>query len=165
MGLSGTDLKLLQELQQDCRQSLKDISKKLKLPLSTVHGKIKRFEQEKLIRGYSAVLDGEKLGEGVTAFVLVQCGSGHHGEKEEIKPRDICERIGRLPFVLESHVVTGQYDILIKLKGKSMRQIGNNLMEQIWSIPGVRNTQLLEAFYSAKETQALDLSQVAEAKQ
>lgn len=162
MKFSKTDVKLLEELQRDCRQSLKELSKKLRVPLSTIHGKIRKFEEAKIIRGYSALLDGEKLGESVTAFVLVQCGTGALEGEQSLKPQDICRRIARFPFVLESHLTTGQYDIFLKLKGKSMRQIGNILMENIWKIPGVRSTQTVEAFYNAKETQAIDLSQLAQ---
>lgn len=157
MNLSATDLKLLEEMQRDCRQSLKQLSRKLHLPLSTVHGKLKKFEQEGIIRNYSAAIDAEKVGGSVTAFVLVQVAGTESGKV--YKPRDICDRVAKLPYVLETHVITGQYDIIMKIKGRSMKTIGNLLMDQISTIPGIRNTQTLEAFHSAKETLALDLSQ------
>ena len=162
MNLSATDLKLLEEMQRDCRQSLKDLSRKLRLPLSTVYGKLKKFEQEGIIRGYSALIDGEKAGGSVTAFVLVQVAGTESGKV--YKPRDICDKIAKLPYVLETHVITGQYDVIMKIKGKSMKTIGNLLMDQISTIPGIRNTQTLEAFHTSKESPAFDLSQYSAAK-
>ncbi len=163
MNLSTTDLRLLEEMQRDCRQSLKELSRKLKLPMSTVHGKLKKFEQEGVIKGYSATIDAEKIGDSVTAFVLVQVAGT---ETSKIyKPRDVCDRIAKLPYVLETHVITGQYDIIIKIKGRTMKEIGNLLMDHISVIPGIRNTQTLEAFHSAKESLAFDLNPYSKPKQ
>jgi len=157
VAISETDVLLLGELQRDCHQGLKELSKKLSLPLSTVHGKIRKFEEENIIEGYHASINAEKVGQNVTAYVLVQCVMGDTGGKM-LYPQEVARKISALPFVLECHLVTGPYDLVVKLKGKSMRQIGNLLMENIWKMPGVRNTQTLEAFYTAKETQTLDLS-------
>lgn len=150
-------------MQRDCRQGLKQLSRKLKLPLSTVHGKLKKLEQEGIIRKYSAVIDAEKIGGCVTAFVLVQVAGSEGGKV--YNPRDVCDKIAKLPYVLEAHVITGQYDIIIKIKGRNMKLIGGLLMDQISIIPGIRNTQTLEAFHSSKESLAFDLSQYAQAKE
>ncbi len=157
MDLSKTDFRLLDALQEDCRQSLKELSRKLKLPSSTVHGKIKKLEQEKVIESYSAVVDAEKLGENVTVFVVSQVAGMETGKV--FKPRDIAQQLARLPYVLECHVVTGQYDLLMKIKGRNMKEIGSLIMDQVSIIPGIRNTQTMEAFFTAKETPAIDLSQ------
>lgn len=156
MKLSSADLKLLEEMQKDCRQGLKELSRKLKLPLSTVHGKLKKFEEEGLVKGYTAVIDAEKIGDSVTVFVLVQVAGTDSGNV--FNPRTICDKIAKLPYVLESHVITGQYDIIIKIKGRNLKTVGFLLTDEISTIPGIRNTQTLEAFYSAKESLALDLS-------
>jgi len=70
--LDDKDIKLLDELQKDGRQSYRDLSKKLKIPESTVRKRINRLEKEKVIKKYQAVLDPKKVGKTVAAFFILK---------------------------------------------------------------------------------------------
>ena len=60
--LDELDMKLLVELQKDCRNSLQEIAKNVGAPYSTVHYRVTRLEKKKIISGYSATIDLNKLG-------------------------------------------------------------------------------------------------------
>lgn len=70
--LDKTDRKLLCMLQQDCTQSLQALADAVNLTSTPCWKRLKRTEDEGYIRGRVALLDNEKLGLGLTAFVLIK---------------------------------------------------------------------------------------------
>jgi Transcriptional regulators len=70
--LDKTDRKLLCMLQQDCTQSLQTLADAVNLTSTPCWKRLKRLEDEGYIRGRVALLDNEKLGLGLTAFVLIK---------------------------------------------------------------------------------------------
>jgi DNA-binding Lrp family transcriptional regulator len=69
--LDELDMKLLIELQKDCRNSLQEIAKNVDAPYSTVHYRVNRLEKKKIISGYSATIDLNKLGLEYMAVISV----------------------------------------------------------------------------------------------
>jgi DNA-binding Lrp family transcriptional regulator len=68
--LDEKDLAILNLLQKNCKMTAKEIAKKINSPITTVFAKIKRMEQQGIIKEYRAILDHKKLNFGVTAFIL-----------------------------------------------------------------------------------------------
>ena len=150
MKLGEKDVALIALLQEDCRQSLKKLSKKLGMPMSTVHEKIGKLETEGFIKQYAAVVDAEKLGLPVTAFLLVNAETRFGGKAVDQKA--IAKEISKIPLVQEVHIVTGEYDLLVKAKGKDMREIGANVIDCVRKVEGVSQTRTTQAYHTAKES-------------
>lgn len=148
------DLLLLEILQEDCKKSLKEIAKEVGIPMSTVHEKIKRFEKMKLIKNYRAVLDDKKLGFDVTAFIMVatRCAGG-----EKTFQRSIGETVSALPHVLETHSLSGEWDLVIKVKFRDVHELGKFVNERIRTIPGIEKTMTMVSIDEIKEDTALKL--------
>lgn len=72
MELDEVDTKILEILQKDARISFRDIAKKVGVTTPTVSNKVKRLEALKVIKGYTAMIDSEKLGE-LSAVVVIRC--------------------------------------------------------------------------------------------
>ncbi|MEM2404236.1 MAG: AsnC family transcriptional regulator, partial [Candidatus Methanomethylicia archaeon] len=74
------DYAILNILQEDCRTPLEEIARKIKIPKSTVHYRIKKLEERKIIEGYYAKIDAAKLGKEYIAVILVRAkyGPGYH---------------------------------------------------------------------------------------
>ena len=70
--LDKTDRKLLALLQQDCSLSLQELADAVNLTTTPCWKRLKRLEDEGIITGRVALLDAEKLGLGLTAFVLIK---------------------------------------------------------------------------------------------
>ena len=147
-------LLLLEILQNDCKKSLKEIAREMGMPMSTVHEKIKRFEKLKLIKGYRAVLDEKQLGFTVTAFIMVatRCSGG-----EKTFQRSIGETVSSLPHVLETHTLSGEWDLLVKVKFKDVRELGKFVNESIRTIAGIEKTMTMVSIDEIKEDTAINL--------
>lgn len=92
--LKPIDKEILELLQNGdlCVPRITKIAHKLQLPTSTVQAKIIRMEREGLIRGFSAVLDPEKLGNGYVVFLL---GQAKFGESFDIDR--LANRFAKIP--------------------------------------------------------------------
>ena len=138
----------------DCRKSLKEISKEVGMPMSTVHEKIKKFENAGLIRAYRALIDEKKLGFDVTAFIMAS--TKYLGGEKDFQTK-IGNRVASLPHVLETHTVNGEWDLLIKVKFKSVHELGKFVDEKIRTIPGIEKTVTMVSIEEIKEDTMLKL--------
>jgi Lrp/AsnC family transcriptional regulator, leucine-responsive regulatory protein len=144
--LDDKDLAILHELMKDARRSTKSIAKDLAIPRATVHERIKRMLDKGIIKGFTAVPDYTKLGEPVTAFVLVSFLPNN-----TVSQRELAKRIADIEGVQEVHVVSGEHDILLKVRGESMESIGSLVIDKLRSIPGVGRTLTMASFASIKD--------------
>jgi DNA-binding Lrp family transcriptional regulator len=150
MGFSEEDLRILSELQRDCRQSLKELSKKLGMPMSTIHDRIRKMEREKVIKAYSAVLDAEKVGKPITVFILIS-------SKYTNPQRELAKKIAAFPEVQEVHIITGEWDLLAKMKARDLKEVGEFIIDKLRMVKGVEKTATLSAIAQVKETSDLPL--------
>jgi DNA-binding Lrp family transcriptional regulator len=150
--ISEKDLEILRILQDNCRLRAKEISRKIQTPISTVFAKTKRMEKEGIIKGYKAILDPSRLGRGATAFVLVTFEHLTNSAGTGPSQRDVAKEIAKLKEVQEVHIITGDWDLLLKVKAKGMDEIGRLLIDKIRLIKGVKKTLTCMAFQTEKET-------------
>jgi DNA-binding Lrp family transcriptional regulator len=149
--LDEGDSLLLEALQEDARASLKKIAKKTGLALSTLYSKQKRLEREGVILGYKAVLDSKKLGKGTVAFVLASFSPRVPGTRVLLSQKKIAEKISSFSEVQEVHIIAGDWDILAKVKGNGVEDIGKFVTERLRKVEGVEKTLTLVVFESVKE--------------
>ncbi|MFX0079777.1 MAG: Lrp/AsnC family transcriptional regulator [Candidatus Hermodarchaeota archaeon] len=140
------DFAILNELQQDASQSALSISRKVKMPRSTVQHRIERMKANRIIKRVVAVPDYAKIGLPVTAFVLV-----NFLPTSGLSQQDVARSIARLENVVEVHVVAGQWDIILKARGVSLKEIGELVVNQLREIPGVGQTVTSGSFFVIKE--------------
>jgi Lrp/AsnC family leucine-responsive transcriptional regulator len=150
--ISEKDLEILRILQENCRLRAKEISKKVDTPISTVFAKTKRMESEGIIQGYKAVLDPKKLGRGATAFVLVSFEQQIAGQQTGPSQRDVAKEIAKLKEVQEIHIISGDWDMLAKVKAKDVDTIGKLVLDKMRLIKGVKRTLTCMVFDTEKET-------------
>ena len=89
------------------------IAKKLGIPISSVNTKLRKFEKLGVIKGYSAVIDPEKLGLGFVAFNL-----SHSRLTPKFNPDIAGKKLSSIPEVEEVFFITGKWDYLVKLRVK-----------------------------------------------
>lgn len=144
--LDDKDRAILTELQKDARRSTKAIAKDLNIPRATVHERIKRMMDKGIIKGFTVVPDYSQLGEPVTAFILISFLPNN-----DVSQRELAGRIAGLDGVQEVHLISGEHDILIKVRGISMEGIGSLVIDKLRMIPGVGKTLTVASFASIKE--------------
>ena len=156
MKLDKKDIALLKELQSNCRQSLKKLSKKLNMSITTVYDRMKKLEREGVIKECVAVLDYEKVGNPFTTYTLVQIDYIYLLQSGE-NQRDVAKKLSKLPHILETHVITGEWDILLKIRGKNPKEIGHFVMTKLRKIKGVGRTHSLDVWETFRESTELEL--------
>ena len=142
MHLDETDVEILKALTLDARFSSRQIAKQCGVSIGTVLSRIKRMENEGIIRGYSALLDHEKLGYELTVVSEITVSKGRLLEVEN--------EIARLPNVCCVYDVTGLIDAVIIAKFKNREELGK-FTKRLLAIPYVERTNTHVVLTSIKE--------------
>jgi len=142
MVMDDTDVKILKALVSDARLSSRQISKKAGVSIGTVLTRIKRMEKEGVIRGYSAVVDHEKLGYMLTALVEITVSKGRLLEMEN--------EIARMPTVCAVYDVTGLTDAFVIAKFKSREDL-SAFAKRLLSLPYVERSNTHVVLTTIKE--------------
>jgi DNA-binding Lrp family transcriptional regulator len=101
------------------------------MPPSSVHARIKRLEKTKVIKNYNANMDAKKLGKELTVFALIKLDYPHT-EEEIAFDETIAQRIALIgPEIQEVHSMTGDWELLLKLKVKNHDDYYNIVKEII----------------------------------
>ena len=150
--LDDKDLDILRLIQQDCQLTAREIARRIGSPITTVFAKTKRMEQLGVIKEYRAILDSRKLDYGTTAFILASVSYGAKNDASTPTQRDIAKEVARFPEVQEVHIITGDWDMLIKLKGKDVDTLGKIVIDRLRLVKGIEKTLTCMVFETAKET-------------
>lgn len=113
--IDSTDQLIIQQLQKDCRQTLKEIGDKVGLSTTPVHERIKKLENQGIITGYSAVINGKKAGYELSILLSVVL-------KEHTKDKIALfeNAISSWPEVRECYHIAGNSDYILKIIVKNM---------------------------------------------
>lgn len=106
-----------------------------------------------MIKGYHAVLNARELGTGTTAFVLASFA--YKSEERIVSQRKVAREVASLPEVQEVHIISGEWDILIKVKAKDVESIGKYVVEKLRLVKGIEKTLTCLVFESEKESTAI----------
>jgi DNA-binding Lrp family transcriptional regulator len=131
MGLDKTDVKILKTLLGDARLSSRQIAKQCGVSIGTVLSRVKKMEKEGIIRGYSALLDQEKLGYELTVVSEITVSKGRLLEMEN--------QIARLPNVCCVYDVTGLIDTIIVAKFKNREEL-SKFTKRLLALPYIERT-------------------------
>jgi Lrp/AsnC family leucine-responsive transcriptional regulator len=137
------DLRILAALEEDSSRPLRKLSEELGIPISTLHSRIKRLRAEGVIRGFRALVDPEKLGLSTLAFILISVSEGDQ--------RAIARRIASFRGVQEVHIVTGEFDIIVKARARNIRELSELVLSRIRGVEGVAKTLTSVVFLPVKE--------------
>lgn len=149
--LDEKDIEILKLLQENSKRSSKEIARMVGSLIPTVYAKIKRMEDSGIIKRYKAILDAKKLDMGTTAFIFVSVSYRTPGEKKILDQREIVKKISKFPEVLEAHIITGDWDILVKVKAKDVEVIGKFVTDKLRKIEGVDKTLSCMVYETLKE--------------
>jgi DNA-binding Lrp family transcriptional regulator len=155
MSLDSGDVKILRIVQENCRLTARQISDRTGLPVTTVFAKIKRAERLGLVKGYNAILDATKLGASTTAFIFASFA--YKNEEKATSQRKVAKEIGDFPEVQEVHIISGEWDILIKVKVRDVDSVGKFVVDKLRLVRGVEKTLTCLVFESEKESTVIPL--------
>ncbi len=142
MKFDETDEKILKNLMVDARLSARQLALKLGMSTVTVLSRIKKLEKEKIILGYTAIIDQEKLGYSLTAIIEIVAKND--------KIVEIEDQISKFENVCGVYDITGSTDTLIIAKFKERSEL-STFVKELAAISNVENTITHVVLNTAKE--------------
>ena len=127
--LDQTDLQILRTLQDNAKLTTKELAEAVHLTPTPVFERLKRLEREGFIRRYVAVLDAERLGQGLMVFCNVKL---RHMNRDIAA--DFVNRILEIPEVTECYNTSGHYDYLLKVRARDMQQYREFVLNKLGTI-------------------------------
>jgi len=155
--LDEKDVAILSLIQESSKLTARQIAQRINAPITTVFAKTKRMEELGIIRDYRAVLAPEKLGSGTAAFILASVSYRAKADDVPVSQRAVAEKIAKFPEVQEVHIITGDWDLLIKLRAESVESIGKFVVDKLRLIQGLEKTLTCMVFETVKETTKVHL--------
>ena len=137
---------ILNELKKNARNSTKTIASNVNIPRVTVHDRIQKMVDRGIIKSFTAVPDYDKIGLPVKVFIFVS-----FLPNPNVSQRELAKRIAKLPDVQEVHILSGEYDLLLKIRGKSLEEIGKLVVDKLRQLKGVGRTLTCACFETVKE--------------
>ncbi len=150
--LDEKDAAILTLIQKDSKLTAKQISKKVGAPITTVFAKTKRMEELGIIREYHAIVAPEKVNAGTTAFILASVSYIVKSDDMPVSQRAVAAEVAKFPEVQEVHIITGDWDLLIKLRAESVDVIGKFVVDKLRLIKGLEKALTCMVFETVKET-------------
>lgn len=145
MTVDEKDRLILSELRKDARKPTKHIAESIGIPRVTVHTRIEKMKERGVIKQFTVLTDFEKLGLPVTAYVFVSFSSNG-----EVSQRQLAKDIAKITNVYEVHLISGEWDILLKVRGESLEQIGQIVLDELRPMKGVDRTITCPCFSVVK---------------
>jgi len=167
--LDKTDRKILSILQSDGRLSNQDVAELVNLSPSPCLRRIKRLEEAGVIRQYVALLDPDKIGLGLLAYVNVRLekhseAAAHSNARALGAPNappspraDFAESVGQWPEVVACYAMTGEMDYLLRVHVEDMDHFSRFMMATLLRHPAVLDVKSSFALQRVKDTTALPL--------
>ncbi|ASI13811.1 Lrp-AsnC family transcriptional regulator [Candidatus Mancarchaeum acidiphilum] len=118
------------------------IAKKLGMPLSTVHFRVRKLEKEKIIEGYKGEVNWKNAGMSVLAFIFVNVDVDLLKKLHKTQQQLLNELTG-ISYVKEGYIVTGEADIFLKVIAKDTEELGKVLLNSIDAKEGVVKTKTM----------------------
>jgi len=130
MTIDKTDEEIIKNLARDARLSARQLAIKLGMSTVTILTRIKKLEKEKIINGYSALIDHEKLGYDLTAIIEIIA-------KKKIL--EIEEKLAKIENVCGVYDITGNTDTIILAKFRGRNEL-SRFVKDLSAMENVENT-------------------------
>jgi DNA-binding Lrp family transcriptional regulator len=127
---------LLKLLQTNALESPENLARMLGITTAEVSTRIQEYEKRGVIRGYQAILNEDELDlDNVTAVIEVKVTPQREGGFDTI-----AQRISRFPEVNSAYLMSGTYDLLLFVRGRTLREVASFVSERLSPLEGVLST-------------------------
>lgn len=150
--LDETDLQILRTLQKNAKLTTKELADAVHLTATPVFERQKRLERQGYIKKYIAVVDAEKLGQGLQVFCKVKLKQINHEIADSF-----ARRIWRIPEVTECYNTSGAYDYLLKVRARDMKQYQEFVLNKLGEIEMVSSIESTFVMSEIKQDYGISL--------
>lgn len=154
--LLDDDIGILKLLQEGLLNK-EEIARRLDMPSRTVASRIKKFREKGIIKAIKANLDPAKLGRPLTLFIMISVA---HEEipRMEGAQREVAERIADSDLIEEIHLITGEYDLLVKVRVQNVEEVERFVVDTLRLNEGVQKSVSFLSLRTIKDTTKIPLN-------
>jgi DNA-binding Lrp family transcriptional regulator len=139
--LDDVDRSIVRALRRDGRMSMRALAQELHISRAATYSRVQRLESAGVITGYTAIIDPERYGHGVSAYVYLKIA------QRTWKPlRDRLMQIGQ---VEHAALVSGGTDIVLLVRARDVRALRDLVLERLHTMPEVISTESVMIFDEA----------------
>jgi len=138
--IDNLDKKILSMISKDARIPYLEVARACKVSGAAIHQRIHRLTRLGIITGSEFIIDPLKIGYSTCAFI------GIYLEKASLY-HEAVKKIEQIPEIVESHFITGDYSIFIKVYAKN----NDHLKNILYSVQGIKGILRTETFISLEE--------------
>lgn len=140
-GLDELDRRLIYELRMDSRKSVRELAKSLAESPSTIYNRRKRLEDKNIIKRFSINLDYNQINLGTSVYFLVKVKW-----MDDITSKTVAEALKEKNYVFQVSLISGKYDILVKVRLPSMDAVPNFVWEELRTINGIEEVEQMQIY-------------------
>lgn len=138
VALDATDRRIIAALRADGRVSMRALAEQLHVSRAGVYSRVERLQREGVIKGFTAVIDPQRCGLGISAYVYLKISQ--HSWK------DVRERISRIPEVEHGALVSGENDLMLHVRTEDAMSLRDLVLDTFQTMPEVLSTQTVLIF-------------------
>ncbi len=141
--MDAVDVQILAELMVDAQTPFSRVAKKIGVSHETVRKKYERMKKEGTIKQSTILIDGHKLGDEGTVFLMLSCA-------REVKKRDVLENLKHIPDLYMIIELVGDYDFFAWARLKNMQQLAQLVgdIRQLGSIDRMETLLLTQTYFT-----------------
>jgi DNA-binding Lrp family transcriptional regulator len=140
--LDEKDWKILEVLKEHAEYTTRQIAKKTLLPVTTIHNRIRKLREQKIIKRYTVELDNKQIGKSFVAYILISANLSLLKQKK-LSQYDLADQIKRFDFVERVDIVSGGTDLVAIVRVKDVEEFDKVLLGKLQNIEVIDKTQSL----------------------
>lgn len=144
--LDRIDRNILSALSREGRLSMAELAVRVGLSKTPVQARVRRLEADGYIRGYAAIVDRERMGEGHVAFVQVKLSDTRSAALDAFN-----KAVLAVSEIEQCHMIASSFDYLLKVRTKDIASYRRVLGERISALPHVAQTSTFVAMETVKD--------------
>ncbi len=148
--MDAIDNKIIKLLQANARITNVELAKANNMAPSSMLDRVRRLEERGIIKGYTTLLDPQKIGVGVEAIVMICLG--RHQERSIDTFED---NVRSIPEVRACWHVAGRYDYALLVAVRDIEHLGDLIKHELSSIPGIEKQETFLTLATVKEDRGI----------
>lgn len=133
--MDSIDKKILKLLENNGRMTHEEISKSLHISRPAIHQRVNKLENENIIKGYKSIVNWQKLGEPIRAFLYIKI---HSFNFKETVDRILAFKVPNVS-IEECHRLAGEWCLVLKIRVVAPNDI-SNFIDEICKVQGIKET-------------------------
>ena len=151
MYVDALDYKIVRALMDNGRITWAELAGLLSLSSPATADRVRRLEDQGIIKGYTTLIDAESAGYGLTALIAVSLERPGHREA-------FLNKVMMVPEILECHHTAGDDDYMLKVRCRGTRDLDRIISDELKSLPGIVRTRTTIVLSTLKETSNVPLA-------